>query len=89
MNNKPWDTPCDIVTLDDQGLRNTIQQHVRDGLQKLGYLDTKLLHEAAEAASLALSEDDIVGYASNFIKLTDEVKSPQLDLRAAALNFDY
>ena len=89
MNDQPWDTPCDIVTLDDQGLHNAIQQHVRDALRKLGYLDTKLLHEAAEAASLALSEDNIVGYASNYIKLTDEVKSPQHDLRASALKFDY
>ena len=80
MNNKPWDTPCDIVTLDDQGLRNTIQQHVRDALQKLGYLDTKLLHKAAEAASLALVEDDIVGYASNFITLKNEVLPNPLNL---------
>ena len=70
-------------------VRNTIQQHIRDALPKLGYLDTKLLHEAAEAACLALSEDDIVGYASNFIKLTVKVKPPQRHLTASALKFGY
>ena len=68
-----WDVhaTCSIRTLKDEAYRDTIKQFGLDALKKLGY--TELLTEAATAASLALCEEDVVGYASNFIKLVCNV----------------
>ena len=71
---------CRMRTLDDQAFRSSIHEHVFGALGKLAYTDdVQLMDKAATAASCALFEEDVVGYACRFIDLAHEVCIP-LDL---------